>query len=342
MKPGSDFSRKIGQVLKFVLFFGLGIFILWLFQRNLSVEEKQEIWDSLRGAGWGWIALVAFFGLCSNVFRALRWNLLLAPLGKKPRFHNTFLSILVAYFANLAIPRLGEVLRCTFLYRYEAVPVQKSLGTVVSERVIDVLCFVLIFVLSFCIEYEALHQYVSSLFNRGADAKVHGLVWVGLVLLALVLLVLVLVWYYRKNRGRLSPDNWLCKIVKVFKGFGEGLLSLRHLHRPGLFCLWTAGLWVSYWLMAYCAFHSLEALADTGFGIALIALAMGTIGVMLTPGGIGVYPVIISETLGIFGIPKTLGYTAGWISWGTQTFLIIVAGILALCLLPLINGKRKS
>lgn len=334
-------AKNIRQVLKFILFFGLGLFIIWLFQRNMTAEEKAEIGEAFRGAEWGLVVMVAVFGLLSNVFRTLRWNMLLSPLGFKPRFHNTFLSVLVAYFANLAIPRLGEVMRCTFMYRYERIPVEKSLGTVVSERVIDMLCFLLIFVLSFCIEYKALHTYVEGMFNRNVDAKVGVLFWVLVVVLALVLVAVGFVLYYRRHKESLSENSWLRKIAKVFRGFGEGFLSLRHLRHPWLFVLWSLGIWICYWLMSYCAFHSLEALSDTGLGIALIALAMGTIGVMLTPGGIGVYPVIISETLSVFGIAKTLGYTAGWISWGAQTLIIIIGGILALCLLPLINGKRS-
>lgn len=338
----SSLSKNLRQVLKFILFFGLGVFIIWLFQRGLTMDEKAEIGNAFRGADWVLVAMVAVFGLLSNVFRTLRWNMLLAPMGYRPRFHNTFLSVLVAYFANLAIPRLGEVMRCTFLYRYERIPVEKSLGTVVSERVIDMFCFLLVFVLSFCIEYKALHAYVEGMFNRGVESKVGLLFWAVVLMVAAVLAVVGFVLYYRRHKGNLPENSWLKKIAKIFNGFGEGLLSLRHLKHPWLFVLWSLGIWICYWFMSYCAFHSLEALSDTGLGIALIALAMGTIGVMLTPGGIGVYPVIISETLSVFGIAKTLGYTAGWISWGAQTLIIIIGGIVALCLLPLINGRRKA
>ncbi len=338
----SSLSKNLRQVLKFILFFGLGVFIIWLFQRGLTMDEKAEIGNAFRGADWVLVAMVAVFGLLSNVFRTLRWNMLLAPMGYRPRFHNTFLSVLVAYFANLAIPRLGEVMRCTFLYRYERIPVEKSLGTVVSERVIDMFCFLLVFVLSFCVEHEALHRYVERLFNRSVGSRLGLLFWVFAAAVALSLIVAGSILYYRRHKEFLPEDSWLKRIAKVFRGFGEGFLSLRRLRHPWLFVLWSLGIWFCYWFMSYFAFHSLEALSDTGLGIALIALAMGTIGVMLTPGGIGVYPVIISETLGIFGIAKTIGYTAGWISWGAQTLIIIIGGIVALCLLPLINGRRKA
>ena len=338
-RSGSDILK---QVLKFALFFGFGIFIIWLFQRNLTPGEKAEIGSSLRNARWIMVFWIAVFGLLSNVFRTLRWNLLFEPLGYKPRFINTFCSVLVAYFANLAVPRLGEVLRCTFLFRYEKVPVQKSLGTVLSERVIDMLTFFLIFAASFLIEYKALRTYVRGLFNRQAEVS-HGGLWLAIAIIAaLVAVIWVLVVYCRKNASRFKPGGLMAKTANVINGFSEGFTSLGHLKKPWLFVVYSVGLWACYLLMMYFAFISLQDLCNSTLKLALVALAMGTIGVMLTPGGIGVYPVIISETLAVFGYAKTVGYTAGWIAWGTQTALIILAGLAALCILSLVNKNRNS
>ncbi|MCM1531114.1 MAG: flippase-like domain-containing protein [Bacteroides sp.] len=335
-------ANILRQILKFCVFFTFGIFIIWLFQNNLSAEEKAEIGHSLRNARWIMVFWIAVFGLLSNVFRTLRWNLLIEPMGYRPRFLNTFCSVMVGYFANLAIPRLGEVLRCTFLYRYEKVPVQKSLGTVLSERVIDVITFLLIFAASFLIEYKALHNYVSGLFNRQAGNG-HGGLW---IMIAFGVLLVAGIWwlvvYCRKNISRFKPGSVMAKIANVLKGFGEGFTSLGHLRKPWLFVAYSIGLWLCYLLMMHYAFHSLQALSGSSLELALIALAMGTIGIMVTPGGIGVYPVIISETLSVFGVAKTIGYTAGWIAWGTQTALIILAGLASLCILPLYNKSRTK
>ena len=331
------------QVLKFTLFFGFGIFIIWLFQNTLTPEEKTEIGISLRSARWIMVFWIAVFGLLSNVFRTLRWNLLIEPLGYKPRFINTFCSVLVGYFANLAVPRLGEVLRCTFLYRYEKVPVQKSLGTVLSERVIDMLTFVLLFAASFFLEYKALNAYVRGLFNRQAESGGHGGLWIGITLIVLLMAgIWVLVVYCKKNAARFKPGGFMAKIANLVNGFSEGFTSLGHLKKPWLFVAYTVGLWGCYLLMMYFPIISLQELAGSPIRLAVVALAMGTVGIMLTPGGIGVYPVIISETLAVFGIAKTLGYTAGWIAWGTQTALVIFAGLAALCVLPVVNKSRKN
>lgn len=339
--PRATVKETFVRILKFILFLGIGLFILWLFQQNLSEEDKRELLHALRGADLTMVSLIILFGFLSNVFRTLRWDILLRPLGYKPRFLNTFASILVAYFANLAIPRLGEVLRCTSMYRYENIPVQKSLGTVVSERVIDILCFFVLFLLSFLLEYKALHSYVSRLFSQGMASRRGLMLVVGIFIFFLIVAAVGFFIYYRKNRHRLSPDSFCMRVVRVFKGFGEGFLSLRHMNRPWWFLVCTLGIWISYWAMMYFAIQSLSSLSSTGLGIALIALTMGTIGIMITPGGIGLYPVIISETIGIFGFSKTMGYAAGWVAWGTQTALIIVSGLFALALLPALNRKRR-
>lgn len=337
----TSLGRRLVQVLKFILFFGLGLFIIWIFQRNLTEEDKLQVWESLQDARWSMVLLIILFGVLSNVFRTWRWNILLHPLGYSPRFSNTFMSTLIAYFANLAVPRLGEVLRCTSLYRYEKVPVEKSLGTVVSERIIDMLCFILLFLVSFLLEYRTLHNYVSRLFARGMENR-KGLMLLMIGLAVLLVSACVAFWlYYRKNRRRLPADHRLVRVFSVFKGFGEGFLSLRHIRRPGMFLLSTFGIWLCYWLMMYFAFRSLSALSGVGGGVSLIALTMGTVGVMITPGGIGLYPVIISETLAMFGFSKAVGYTAGWIAWGTQTAVIILGGLLAMALLPALNGKKR-
>lgn len=329
------------QLLKFALFFGLGVFIIWIFQRSLTPDEKTQIVEALKEANWAMAALIVVFGVLSNVFRTLRWNLLLHPMGYKPRFGNTFMSVLVAYFANLAIPRLGEVLRCTFMYRYEKVPVEKSLGTVVTERVIDILCFLVLFLASFFVEYRHLHGYVSNMFAKGMESR-RGMMWVLLAVVVVAVVVCVaVVMYYRRHRDSLPEGHWMKKIASVFAGFGEGIMSLKHVRQPLWFVFHTIGIWFCYWVMLYFALHSLDALSGTGGGIALIALVMGTVGNMITPGGIGLYPVIVSETLVLFGFSKVLGYTAGWISWGTQTLAIILGGVMAIILLPLMNKEKK-
>ena len=271
MTSAHDKPRKLlRQILKFALFFGLGVFIIWLFQRNLTPDEKTQIAESLKEANWGMAVLIIVFGVLSNVFRTLRWNLLFHPMGYRPRFGNTFMSVLVAYFANLAIPRLGEVLRCTFMYRYEKVPVEKSLGTVVSERVIDILTFLTLFLAAFFMEYRHLHDYVSDMFAQGMESR-RGVMWIAVAVLAAAVLVLVAVTvYYRRRRNSLPEGHWMKKIASVFAGFSEGIMSLKHVRQPFWFAFHTVGLWFCYWIMLYFALHSLDALSGTGGGIALI------------------------------------------------------------------------
>lgn len=320
----------------------LGVFIIWWFQRGLTIEEKTEIGQSFQNANYYLIGLVLVFGIISHVFRTLRWQLLLEPIGKTPAFLNTFLSVMVGYFANLAIPRLGEVVRCTILHKYEKIPVEKSLGTVVTERLMDILLFLILFVLAFLIEYDALKVYVSNTFSMGYSNNILALKNLIFFLVAVIILFSIAYVLYRHYKEKLSKSLFFGKVVKILQGFAKGLLSIKKIKHPGLFVLYSILIWVCYWIMIYLGLQSVREIGDITPSIALVALEMGTIGVMITPGGIGLYPVIISESLSIFGISKTLGYAGGWLSWGSQTLMIIVAGLISMLLLPIINKNKFS
>jgi uncharacterized membrane protein YdjX (TVP38/TMEM64 family) len=138
-------SQKIKNIIRFTVFLGIGIFFIWIFLHNLTAEQKQEIIHSMGNANYWWIAMAIPLGILSHYLRALRWKMLIETMGYKPGNRNMFFAVMIGYFANLALPRLGEVSRCTILTKYENVPFQKSFGTVITDRVLDLLVFVLLF-----------------------------------------------------------------------------------------------------------------------------------------------------------------------------------------------------
>lgn len=269
--------------------------------------------------------------------------MLIETVEKKPNTVKTFLAIMVGYFANLAVPRLGEVIRCTLLYRYEKIPVQKAIGTVIIERAIDVLLFILVFILAFVIEYESLKDYVSQNVLASIASKasfMNVLFWCAI---GAVMLCVILYFVYRIYKEKMAQNVFFQKIKKTIKGFGEGLSSLYKLKKKGLFILYSVLIWVCYWLMMLFAFLSMPEMDSfNNISISLVALAMGTIGIMLTPGGIGVYPVIIAQTLAVFACPIVVGYAAGWLAWGVQTGVIIIGGLLSLICLGLLERAKKK
>jgi uncharacterized protein (TIRG00374 family) len=309
--------------------------------RNLSTGEKQEIFDSFKQANYWWILLTIVLGILSHTSRTLRWSMLLKPMGYNPKFKNVFLAVLISYFANLALPRLGEISRCGILARYEKIPFQKSFGTVVAERAFDLITFVFLFFLNLALQFNKVHGYIDQKVYTPISEKFSGLSLSGYLLytlIGLVIVVIVLLIYLRKN---FSHKRFYQKIKNVILGFLEGLKSLLKVKRPGLFLLHTVIIWFLYFIMTYIVFQCLPETASLSLGAGFAVFIFATIGIMIVQGGIGIYPAIVAETLFIYNIAETKGYAMGWLLWSGQTLMIIIAGIISLIILPLINKSKN-
>jgi len=331
-------KKNIFTALKLILFLAIGFFFIWIFLKDLTPQQKKQILDSLSLANYWWLILSFFIGLLSHVFRTLRWEMLIHTIGYKPRFKNTFLSLMIGYFANLAIPRLGEVSRCTILAKYEKIPFEKSFGTVIGERAFDLLTFLLLFFVNLLIQYNKISGYVHThVYEPMADKFAFigkGYLLYGFI--ALTVLGIVFLWVFHK---RLMKFKLYVKIINVLLGFWDGLKSLGKVKNPLKFLMYTVLIWTMYYLMSYVCFFSIVETSDPGLDAVLSVLVMGTIGIMVVQGGIGIYPVIIAETLTLYGITSIVGFALGWLIWGSQTFIIILAGIVSLILLPVLNPK---
>jgi uncharacterized protein (TIRG00374 family) len=335
-------KKKILTVLKFAFFIGLGLFFIWWFQRKLSPQEKHEISNSFHSANYIWVFVAFIPGLLSHLSRALRWRLLLKPMGYEPKIKTTYAAVMIGYFANLAFPRLGEIMRCGILNKYEKIPVSKSFGTVITERTVDMIMFLLLFLLAFIIEFKNLKDYVyESFWIKFADKfnnfNVTGALFI--FMLSFIILAVVIFFLFRK---KIAASNIYIKIMVFILGLVEGIKSLSKVEKPYLFLFHTFFIWFNYFLTVWIAFFCFEQTSSLGLNVVLSALIMGSIGIMIVPGGIGIYPVIISQTLLIFSIPKTVGYAMGWISWSSQTLLIIIIGLVSLVILPLIKKEEDG
>ncbi len=332
----SDKSKNIlPKIFRLVFFLGLGFFFIWLFLRNLSAEEKHEIIQHLKGANYYWILLSIVFGFTSNLSRSSRWKILLEPMGYKPRYHNVFMSVFIAYFANLAVPRLGEVSRCLPLARYENIPFEKSFGTVVTERAFDLIVFIIIFVINIILQFDKLWGYLQHKVFVPLVEKLESMGTGTNIIVFAVLLVVGVggIIFIMKNR-----NSKLIAIVRnTMKGFADGLKSILYIKKPFLFIFHTINIWFMYFLMTLIVFRCLPATADLGPDAALSVLMLGSIGIMLVQGGIGIYPLIVAEALTLYGIVSTTGYAMGWLLWSGQTAMVIFAGLVSLILLPLVN-----
>ena len=335
-------------VLQLIIFLGLGIFFIWLSVRNLTDKDVKIIKESVIGVmnlkSMLFISLSMLCGVFAHYVRALRNILLIEPLGYTVRKSTAFYSVITCYLGNLAVPRLGEILRCTFLKRYDDIPFEKSFGTVVAERMFDVICWIPVFLIAVFINTGILSKIVfdketgatlSMLLNQKWDALIsnHTIYWMlgGVLLLVLVLFLTRNLWMKIKL---------FKKIAFLLKGLWNGLISIKDLKRPYMFIFYTLLMWILYYLGTYFCFFAFDFLRNLGLLPAFSVLAFGTIGYMVAQGGLGAYPLLVAGIVVLYDVQYSEGLAAGWIGWGAQNVMIIVVGFISLILASFMK-KRK-
>lgn len=337
MKP------QLKNIVRFTFFLGIGVFFIWIFLHNLTAAQKREIMLSMGDANYWWIAAAIPLGVLSHYFRALRWKMLIEPMGYNPRKSNMFFAVFIGYFANLALPRLGEISRCTVLTRYENVPFNKSFGTVITERALDLIIFVVLFFLNIALQAERLSGYIDQEIYKPLEAKLHiGYNLSGSLSIAALALVVLFILIFLVFRKKIIANKLYIKVKALVLGFVEGMKSLSKVKTPWLFGFYSLAIWVLYLLMAYIVFFSMSASSGLGLDAGLATLVFGSIGIMVVQGGIGIYPAIVAETLVLYGVATTQGYALGWLIWSSQTLTIVLVGIISLILLPLLNNLRHD
>ena len=338
--------KKQGKdILKLILFLSLGVFFIWISLKDLSAEQRSMILthakEVLQGNRWIYLVLCVIVGFLSVVFRGLRSVLMIEPMGYKISKMNSYHAVMVGYLANFAFPRLGEVLRCTILQQYEKVPLQKSLGTVISERILDLLLAGLLFVFAFAVEYDKL----IAVFSGSNISEQIMTMFSGTgkyIILAIVLLIFIVIFALRKI---IAKNPVYQKIVKIIKGFWEGLISIKNLKHPILFVIYSMAIWLCYFLMFYvCTFAFPDMLALGGAGMVLASLScvvIGTVGFVIAQGGLGAYPLLISIVLLLYGISEESGLAIGWVVWTTETIMYLALGLVSLLIL-FYSKKRQT
>ena len=333
--------NKILTSIKFIFFLGLGIFIIWLSLKDLNQEEKTQIIRSFKVANYNWVILVIILGICSHLLRSLRWLILLEPMGYRPSLKNSFYAVMIGYFANMAFPRLGEFTRCGIVAKYEKIPFTKALGTVITERALDILIFFCLALMTILTQIGKIHNYIQANIYPRIQGKFTNLLTNKIFLLILLLAVLLLILSFIILRKKLAHLKTYQRIVHIIKNFWLGLKSLGQIRHPFLFIIYSLAIWCLYYLMLYLCFFCFPQTSSLSPGAGLSALVLGSIGIMITPGGIGLYPAIIQETMVLYGIARTTGLALGWISWAAQTGMILTVGGISLILLSF-NKKNNG
>lgn len=335
-------KKVILNTLKIIFFLGIGIFFIWLFMHNLTDEEKNEIYSSFIGANYWWVAFSIVIMFLSHISRTMRWKMLIEPLGYKPSTKNLFLALLIGYFANLALPRLGEVSRCGIVSRYEKIPFQKMIGTVVTERALDLLSLFIAFVVAFLLNLDKVAKFKELGIYIRAKESWDNIENPGIYNWSLIVFFIFLIFILYRFRHKISHFKWYQKISNIILGFLEGLKSLFKIKKPFWFVFHSIFIWVAYLLMAWVVFFSLPETSHLGLNVGLVVLVFGSIGIIIIQGGIGIYPWIVAQILLLFDISGTKGYAMGWILWTGQTIMIILSGLISVILLPLLNEKKHE
>lgn len=336
-------NLKLKNTIRFTIFLGIGIFFIWIFLHNLTADQKKEIINSMGNANYWWIGLAIPLGVLSHFVRAMRWKMLIETMGYKPRNSNMFFAVMIGYIANLALPRLGEVSRCTILTKYENVPFQKSFGTVITERALDMIVFFLLFFINLALQAERLSGYINEKIYIPLQNKLHLSYNLSgafsIIMISFIVLAGIIFLVFRK---KIITHKFYIKIKYLVLGFAEGMKSLIRVRNLWLFLFYTFSIWALYLLMAYIVFFSIPASSGVGLGAGLAVLVFGSVGFMVVQGGIGIYPAIVAETLVLYGVASVQGYALGWLIWTSQNLTIVVVGIISLLLLPILNNRKNE
>lgn len=330
--------KKTVNVLQYIFFLGIGVFLLWLSAHNLSPENKQHLMDALTHADYWLIVPVMIMLLISHYSRALRWRLLIRPLGFNPSVRYTFIATLLGYFFNLLFPRLGEVMKCTILAKYEKIPADKLIGTMITERVCDFICLLLIILFTVLIQFDDIHQYASVqfnsiLFDANGSLKIYKL----LLLLAITAATIgVIIWLAK----RFSSSSFIQTIQKLLKGVWQGIGSVGRMKNKWIFLFHTVLIWTLYLMSIRVGLYTMEAVSHLGLKACFAILSFGSIAMLATQGGIGAYQYTIQKLLPLYGVSEGPALGFGWMLWITQTGIIIITGIVCLILLPIIKKNK--
>ena len=316
-------NKRTQKVLKIGIPILLAAVFGWYTFAKLPISEFVPYFEN---ANYLWVGLGVFCGFLSHLSRAYRWKFTLEPLGYKPKLPNSIMAVFIAYLANFGIPRSGEVLRAAVMTKFEDVPFEKGFGTIVAERIADMIVMLGIIITTLFLEFDFIYQLFSENFNP------NSLLIGGIVLLILSTIFILFI--------KRSTSTIAIRVRTFINGLIEGVLSIFKMKQKWAFIFHTLFIWFMYIMMFYITSFAVEDLTSIPFAAILIGFIYATFTIAATNGGIFVYPLAIGTAFSIFSIPETPSIAFGWIVWTSQTVLIILFGALSFVILPIYNRKK--
>lgn len=332
-------GKKILSLLQYVIFLGAGILLVWWQLHTMTPEQELQFKNAFAKANYYLIIPVILINLLSHLSRSMRWKLLMEPLGYNPSLKNVFGATMVGYLANSAIPRLGEVLKCTLLAKYENLKADNLIGTILIERTFDLLTYVLFICFTVIIQIDIVGGFVKEKLQKFVTP---GVLPIWLKILIVIGVIFFAILLIKRVFSRYPNSKALQKIKGFAGGIAKGFIAIKNLKSKRAFILHTIFIWGMYLLQIYIGFKAMEATAHLDIKAACSVLSLSTLAMIVTPGGIGSFPIFVKETLLLYLITDSEGNAFGWLIWGVSTGIIIIAGLISLLLLPYINKKKNA
>lgn len=316
-------NPKIKRILTITIPLVLGVFLVWYSLSQISLEQLVSYFKK---ADYTFISLGVFFGLLSHLSRAYRWRFQLQPMGYHIKLGNSVMAVFATYLINYTVPRAGEVARASILTNYEGVPFEKGFGTIVAERIADMIVMLGIITVTLFLQFDFIYGFLVEKFNPTK-------IIMGVFLLLFFGIVFTI--FIKRSNLKIA-----LKIKSFVNGLIEGALSIFKMKKKWAFIFHTLFIWTMYVLMFYVTSFALEETSYVPFAAILIGFIAASFSIAATNGGIGSYPEAVVLAFTLFNIPEDPSRAFGWIMWGSQTLLIIVFGGLSLIYLPIFNRKK--
>ncbi len=309
------------------------MFLFWLVYKD---QPWDKIIKALEDANYFWIFISLILGILSHVSRAMRWRLLILPLGFKLRRINAFFAVMVMYLSNTAIPRSGEIARCGVIKKYEKVPFSKLLGTVVVERVFDFVILFLMLLIALISQYKVIIDFLNK--NTEIVDKFSTIGQSNNIIISILILILFLLLFF-VFRNKIKTLKIYEKILQLLKNFFEGIKTVKDLDRKWEFIAHSIFIWLAYFLVIYITFLAFEFTSHLSLLSGLMVFVMASFGMVApSPGGIGTWHFMTIETLVLYGVAKSPDASAfAFATHGLMTLTLVIGGLISLVLLPLVN-----
>ena len=311
--------------LKNLLPIFIGVFCIYYSFKDISFSEFKEYFTKIN---YLWVFVGIFLGALSHISRSYRWKFLIEPLGYKLGFINSVLTVFSAYLINYTVPRAGDIARGTMISKYENIPFEKAIGTIVAERAVDVLCILIIILIGLIIEFDKISNKLIDFVEESDFSTVILSVLIAVIVTATVYFVIKRFKFYKKIKSFLS-------------GLIDGITIIFKMKNRNQFIFHSIFIWLMYVLMFYFTSKAFVDLNQVTFFQLTISFTLAALSIMLSNGGIGIYPLAVEESLGWYGVQSATGLAFGWVMWLSQTLMVVIFGGLSLFVLPFINRSKS-